>query len=407
MKMSNTSVVVLAIVLICVVALSGSYALPQTGAASSEEVGKLLQMHDSLTRNWKWKEDKCHLIGDQMYHNLDVGVPANALVTTPCMTPHVIGNRIAMYFEFFLCARNLGLNFISVHKTDGTVSESHPFFQALPDVATNALRAGPYPSTEEVRRACPCDAFCHDKKHALIFDNMNVPIDMFRRAIDAYWTDRTRNYGWFLHQTMVDGSDGASIHMNNLTTTVSKQDVAAMNLPAIPDVVIQYRIANVLFAYDYGFISYWAVADRIPSDARTIYIVSDSPLRHEEGNDSQDVNRKKKAFWQPVLEGLLAYLRSHFSKATILLLRGQESMDDLARLSLAKVTICSPSTYCFWPAIASRTQAFFPKTPLINAGETRNISDNFHWMHENYIRGTAVNIDAGADALVKMLSTRS
>jgi hypothetical protein len=81
-------------------------------------------------------------------------------------------------------------------------------------------------------------------------------------------------------------------------------------------------------------------------------------------------------------------------------------MDDLARLALAKVTICSPSTYCFWPAIASRTTAYFPMTPLINGGETRNISHGFHWMHEMYVRGSDVDIEAGPAALVKKLSAR-
>jgi hypothetical protein len=373
----------------------------------SVEMEKLLQMRDHLTAHWVWKEDKCHLMGNQVYRskNFDMGARAKALVTSPCLTPHFIGNRIAMYFEFFLCARTLGLNYISVHKIDHRVNESHAFFQALPDVATNVLRTGPFPNLTEVKTTCPCDTFCHDKKHALIFDHIDVPIEMFRVAIDAYWADRTRKSGHLLHQTMA-GTAGSTIHLDNISTAISGKTAAELNIPSIPDVAIHYRVGSVLFAYDYGFLPYWAVGDRIPLDSKTIYIVSDSPHRHEEGNDTEDVNVKKKAFGQPVLEGLMCYLRGRFRTSIVLLLRGQEPMDDLARLSLAKVTICSPSTYCFWPAISSRTKSYFPKTPIINAGETRNIRGSFNWMHDEYIRGLDVNVDAGPAALVTTLSTR-
>jgi hypothetical protein len=118
-----------------VVALALSYATLKSEAVpavsvSSAGLDKLVQLQDYLTSNW-WKDDKCRLSGSQMYGTIRLGAAANALVTTPCLTPHVLGNRVGMYFEFFLCARSLGLNYVSVYKTDDSVNESHAFFQGF------------------------------------------------------------------------------------------------------------------------------------------------------------------------------------------------------------------------------------------------------------------------------------
>ncbi len=54
-----------------------------------------------------------------------------------------------------------------------------------------------------------------------------------------------------------------------------------------------------------------------------------------------------------IFEALLGFLTQHFPDATVVILRGQNIFDDLARLTYAKTVICSVSTFCFWPAVAA------------------------------------------------------
>jgi hypothetical protein len=45
--------------------------------------------------------------------------------------------------------------------------------------------------------------------------------------------------------------------------------------------------------------------------------------------------------------------------------RGGDLFLDYARLLNANVTICSASSYCFWPALATNGQAYFPLSAVI------------------------------------------
>jgi hypothetical protein len=369
---------------------------------------KLVEFRNYLADKWH-RRHTCHLFGEGIYNDLRAGERANALVTNPCLTPHVIGNRIATYFEFYICAQVLGLNYVAVKLVEaGVGNETQAFFQALPDIKLNSLKTSwSYPALQQIKAKCPCSAFCHDKKDALIFEHIHIPSMLFRNAIDAYWADRIQRAGTLLYQVMAVNASGVSVYINDMNNELTNKAALELKLPAIPDVAIQYRVSNVLFVSQYGFISYWAITDRIPANVSTIYILSDSPMRNEIGLDNPEMYKKKMMFWLPILEGLLAFVKNRFPSATVLLLRGQDIMDDMARLALADVTICSASTYCFWPAIASRTQSYFPKTSLINHGLTRNISANFNWMLEDYILGLDVNITEGPAALVRKLSKRA
>lgn len=78
-----------------------------------------------------------------------------------------------------------------------------------------------------------------------------------------------------------------------------------------------------------------------------------------------------------------------FPSAIVAILRGNNVFDDLARLTYANTTICSVSTFCLWPAIASNRTAFFPVTKLVAKENTSfDYGDSFHWIKDKPILGS-------------------
>ena len=53
---------------------------------------------------------------------------------------------------------------------------------------------------------------------------------------------------------------------------------------------------------------------------------------------------------------------------------------DLARLAYAKVSICSVSTFCLWPAIASQHRAYFPLHSVIAGKKALDLGPRFVWI---------------------------
>ena len=66
-----------------------------------------------------------------------------------------------------------------------------------------------------------------------------------------------------------------------------------------------------------------------------------------------------------------------FPDATIVVKRGGDVFLDVARLSLAKVVICSASTFCVWPALANQNVAHFPLTSLIAGADNMKLAPDF------------------------------
>jgi hypothetical protein len=92
------------------------------------------------------------------------------------------------------------------------------------------------------------------------------------------------------------------------------------------------------------------------------------------------------------LKGLFDYLRAARPNATIVVKRGGDLFLDYVRLAFAKVTICSASTYCFWPALANIAgggTAHFPLSSLIagadNVHLAPNFGPNFQWINDSNI----------------------
>lgn len=104
----------------------------------------------------------------------------------------------------------------------------------------------------------------------------------------------------------------------------------------------------------YGLLPFSAFPSRVPSDAKEIYILSEKDNRAEHG-----------PLCATILRQLVIFMKERYPKALVELRRGDDPFLDLARLTHARVTICSASTFCLFPAIASSGTAHFPVTPLV------------------------------------------
>jgi hypothetical protein len=83
-----------------------------------------------------------------------------------------------------------------------------------------------------------------------------------------------------------------------------------------------------------------------------------------------------------LLTELWKFLSSSFPQSSVVVTRGADIYDDFTRLAMAKITVCSVSTFCFWPALVSVNQVFFPITRLIAKATAPQYTPSFHWMSQ-------------------------
>jgi hypothetical protein len=152
----------------------------------------------------------------------------------------------------------------------------------------------------------------------------------------------------------------------------SPHDDKSTSLPMIPDVSIHYRCGDNTVGH-YGYLAFPAFKRRIPSNATTIYVMTENPSRKTNSQRTNQCNA--------ILTGLFEYLKKEFVTSSIVILRGANMYDDMTRLALSKTTICSVSSFCIWPALSSTTMAYFPITRLI-AKATAPVYDprHFQWL---------------------------
>ena len=192
---------------------------------------------------------------------------------------------------------------------------------------------------------------------------------------------------------------GASFHVS---ASAAEKSHDIQSLPFVPDAAIHYRCGDNLVTH-YGFLPFRAFKRVIPPTAKTIYVMAESSKRR--ANRLESVQRCDSIF-----TALEIYLRMHFPGATIVLLRGQPLFDDLARLTYAQTVVCSVSTFCLWPAVASGgangtttvgTHAHFPVSRLIAKGNTSmDYGDSgFTWLHQ-----VSEHIVLGKDAVRMRIS---
>jgi len=280
------------------------------------------------------------------------------MVQTSCFSSDSLGNELSNYFESLLCANATRIHFASAMFTASPQRAGHlPFLNALPkqvvhpnlDVA-HALKV----KTSQ----CPCPSMCHEWDYGLMHKNMASFVrPLFRAAMDAYWMSNEKKT-----LKLVEGAE--------IRTAASQQEHT--KLPFLPDVAIHYRCGDNVVTH-YGFSPFRIFRRKIPLDAKYIYVMADSPNRNKKPHNV--------ARCHAIFVALEGYLKAHFPHATVVILRGQDVFDDLARLTYANTTICSVSTFCLWPAIASSNKAYFPVSKLIAKEHTQfDYGPAFTWL---------------------------
>jgi hypothetical protein len=146
-----------------------------------------------------------------------------------------------------------------------------------------------------------------------------------------------------------------------------------MDLPLIPEVSIHYRCGDNTVGH-YGYLAFPAFKNRIPANASTIYVMTESP--------SRKTNHQRTTQCNAILGALFDFLRGEFLSATVVIMRGANMYDDMTRLALSQTTICSVSSFCIWPALASTTTAYFPITRLIAKATAPVYTESFHWLDQ-------------------------
>jgi hypothetical protein len=316
----------------------------------------------------------------------------NVLVYPFCLMVKELGNRLGNYFHELACAEASGLHFMTVHpqwdlvgaitgnstkfKTDSRDSGSDSsaergklaFLQALPDVIVHSHPLDTVHATSKLNHVCKCNRYCWQNAHAPWVNHTSTIRSVMRKALNSYYD-------------VVKGDNPITVIDPEVDIT-NADSTQITQLPLVPDTAIQYRCGdNIAFSYLYGILPFTAFDNRIPKDSKYIYVLSDHPTR---APHSPYTSRCKL-----ILEKLLEYLKEKFPNSVIVVKRGGDLFLDMIRLANAKVTICSTSTYCFWPALTSDGNAYFPVTSLIAGADNLQLAPDFgkhfHWFDQPQI----------------------
>jgi hypothetical protein len=132
-----------------------------------------------------------------------------------------------------------------------------------------------------------------------------------------------------------------------------------------------------------GLLSFGTLLKLIPSSAGTIYVFTEygnrlkgTPLENAAGH---------------VLHRLYSVLSTAYPTAAVVIKRGGNEATAVSQLALAKmVTICSPSTFCFWSAVAQTNYAYMPPTSYIAYDRGTHKHENvfhekFRWLWDGAV----------------------
>mmetsp|Transcript_20074 Transcript_20074/g.28848 ORF Transcript_20074/g.28848 Transcript_20074/m.28848 type:complete len:390 (+) Transcript_20074:81-1250(+) len=311
--------------------------------------------------------DQLYIQGQQRYsgdscilHDMDAimkEVERNAnkavLTTTPCLEVRSLGNSLSIYVESRICANISGLHFLAWGE-----SAQSSLIGSLPRTVYNPSARSE--SAAQAKSMCPCKVnICHEHQMSLMHSKYIMVRDILRPAIDSYYASMLMRDNSYLSP-----SSAWKVTLRHPTDERSK-------LPLVPDAAIHYRCGDNTVGH-YGFLSFPAFKNRIPSGVRYIYVLAESASRNASPSRVRRCDSILAALWE--------YLSSTFPRANVLVLRGQNMFDDFTRLTLANTTICSVSTFCLFPAFASTNTVYFPISRLVAKATAPKYDSNFHWL---------------------------
>ena len=317
-----------------------------------------------------------------LWKSLSHGQPI--LVNSPCLGSDSMGNYLGSYFEIISCSYLSGLHYLAVAKVYEPLSKhvSSAFISHLPDFVKHNSTVTPEKAKRAIKMKCRCDSSCHEHPGAAWIKSLHIIRPMFVDALLFHLNDLSTPTRTIVNQT-----------------DISSEKVGTV-LPLIPDAAVHYRCGDN-FVGDYGFLPFRAIKDKIPLSSETIYVLAE--MRNRKTVERPHLASKCDA----ILYSLWKYLCHHFPKAIVVVKRGDDIYVDMARLTFAKTTVCSVSTFCLWPAIASNGTAYFPKTDLILKGTT-SVPLGFRWISSPpVVLGAPYTMYKSARTLIQKLSGSS
>ncbi len=163
----------------------------------------------------------------------------------------------------------------------------------------------------------------------------------------------------------------------------------------------------------YGFLSFQTMIDLIPKQGMsTIYVLTD-PAARAAILGSGFKQQKFTAHCRPILRAFFEALTASFPTSIVVVKSGGDPFLDYARIAGAKVAICSASTFCLWPAIASLGKAYFPVTGLVagwnkqtKVEDMPDLGENFAWLDQPRII-TSFQDNTSLDSALLVLSKKN
>lgn len=287
------------------------------------------------------------------------------IVNTNCLHHNSIGNALSEYMEIRICAHLAKVHYINVSPS---VNSSHSLFlQGFADIVVNPDPVSNYADAiANVQSICRCKSICHEYSLGLMHHHMDLAASIFRQAIDAYFNFKQKPINFLIvsENQLVSAKHGSNV--------INPKKIE--ELPFIPDVSIHYRCGDNL-VHHYGFLRFRTLKKFIPQNASTVYIMAENPKRNVKFNSLERCSQ--------IFDALSVYLENSFPTTNIVISRGGDISHDLVRLTYSKISICSVSTFCLWPAISNKNAVYFPVSRLILKEDIKvKYNEHFNWMYE-------------------------
>lgn len=281
-------------------------------------------------------------VADRLWSNIIYNKPV--LVNKFCFDLESLGNSIGTYLNELTCADILHFHFVSIYRDFSRIHSNRSlgfhFLETLPRLVIHQNPTDGITSLKpyQIIEKCNCNIFC--------WENVN-----------ASWIQRLPLLKAVLRQAF---------------SSLLRHD-ATFEWP-VPDVAIHYRCSDNLARDWYGLLPFSVFRTVIPTLTTTsIYILSDPPDRKQTHKLAQHCPK--------ILTRLKKYLSRLFPSASITLHRGGNPFHAMTYLAYANTTVCSASTFCFYPGLANiGGTVYFPKTKLISQGQMPDLGKNFKWI---------------------------
>jgi hypothetical protein len=286
-----------------------------------------------------------------------------------------VGNHLGTYFNDIACAAQAGLHFIGVHyryESHGVYHHYDAFWNALPTLIEHHSPVAYDNVVNSLYKECPCGGYCWDAG-----DPWVQQLPLIRSIMTT---------GLHLHLASHD-HHGVQVKFRGMRHSKEKDMIypehlpESTYLPMFPDVAIHYRCSDNLYG-GMGLMSIGTLINHIPPESKYIYIFTESharvlgsPLAHT---------------GVAVLTKIMNDLKAFFPNAIIVIMRGGNEFTVWSQLAFANVTICSPSTFCLWPAVARTGLTYMPTTPYVAHNKNKpdqwaDLGPNFRWIRDPHL----------------------